>query len=154
MKFKLWVEIQKLSYQDKNTDEHNEKWSISFCIHESTIYKKELFIQGYPISNYKEDNKIFEYQKFIFNGILRNKIKELLLPTAKSSSLLVKRGTAWDYYHYTLYVKDFIYNIHPISMGNGFIRQEFEGTQEEIYEKCLLLNKNWISKDKNLNNNL
>ena len=71
-----------------------------------------------------------------------------MLPKSKTNYFGVNKTVAWDYYHYTVFVGGFTFAVHPISMSNTFLRQEFEGTQEEIYEKCLELNEKWISKNK------
>ena len=140
MKFKLWIEIKQMS--------HDDKWIISYCVHDAHIYKEEFFISGYKVDSYTEDKIIFKKQTFKFNKKLHPIIQKLLLPKSKTNYFGVNKTVAWDYYHYTVFVGGFMFAVHPISMSNTFLRQEFEGTQEEIYEKCLELNEKWISKNK------
>ena len=129
----------------------DEDWYISFCIHNASIYDENFFIENYPIKEYKEEGKIKKSQEFTFNKLLIEKIRNLLLPNRTSKwGIKVNQSTAWNYYHYTLYIGGFTFNVHPVSMGNDFIRQSFKGTQEEIYNKCVELSEKWISKDKNL----
>lgn len=142
MKFKLWIEIQEQPYQEKIKEE-NRTWVVSYSISETSISDENLFIEGYKIKSYTEDGKTHYYQKFKFNKNLHKVIQELLFPGSNKNYLAMNRDKAWDYYHYTFY-EGFKFNVHPISMGNGFFRQEFEGTQEEILNKCTELNKKWI----------
>jgi len=141
LKFKLWIEIKK--------SDITNNWSVSYCIHSATIYNKEFFIEGYPINSYKEDGKTYSSQNFEFNSLLLKKIQKLLLPNSTKNYISVSQDVAWDYYHYCLY-EGFMFNIHPISISNNFFRQEFVGSQAEIYQKCFDLNKKWISKNKKL----
>ncbi len=142
LKFKIWIEIQQSSRQ---------QWTISFCVHDAYIYYEEFFIEGYPIDIRMEEGKEKKSQTFKFNRILLKKIGELLFPNTKGRYIPVKQDVAWDYYHYTFY-EGFRFAVHPVSMSGKFLRQEFEGTQEEIYNKCLHLNRKWISKSKEFKN--
>lgn len=127
----------------------NPQWTISYSFLDSHIYKQELFIEGYPINSYTEEGKTHYSQSFKFNKLLMKLIGNLLLPKAKSNFIGVDQDTAWNYYHYTLY-SGFRFNVHPVSMGSNFIRQELKGSQEEIYNICKKMYDKWISKDKNL----
>lgn len=141
MKFSLWIEIHENSLPD-----NDEFWTIRYTVHDCNIYKEEFFIDSYPIS-FKEES-LDKYQTIKFNEKLHKIIQKLLLPKSKTNFYVVNKQTAWDYYHYVLHTGGFVFNVHPVSMSGKFLRQEFIGTQEEIYEKCLELNTKWISKNK------
>ncbi len=145
IKFKLWIEIKELEYPRKTKEDEERDWIVSFCVHSAHIYDEEFFIEGYPVNSYTENGKTFKSQTFNFNKKLLEKIHKLLLPGIKPNYVSMPKKEAWDYYHYTLY-EGFTFNVHPISMTPTFFRQEFVGTQGEIYQKCLDMNKKWVSR--------
>lgn len=134
MKFKLWITIQKIGVIDK--------WSISYIVHNAKIYNSILFVAGYPVDTYVEDNKVYSSQNFVFNKNLHKVIKELLLPGSRKNYISVTKEQAWNYYHFCSHEK-FTFAVHPISIGNNYFRMEFEGTQEEILNKCKDMNDKW-----------
>lgn len=134
MKFSIWFEI-------KETSEDN--WIISMSIHDATIYKDKFFIEGFPIEQYNEKNDIGNKQTIKFNSLLEKEIRKLLLNGKNYIS--TTKYKAWDYHHYLFHsgFKDFV---HPISRSKDFLRDGFEGTQEEIYEICMKVYNNYLKK--------
>jgi hypothetical protein len=141
MKFKLWIDIKQISFDNE------DNWVISYCVHDAIIYKEEFFIPNYNINTYIDEENVCKTQTIKFNKKLDSIIQKLLLPKSNTNYFGVSKLTAWDYYHYTLHIEGFKFAVHPMSMSNTYLRQEFEGTQEEIYEKCLELNTKYISKN-------
>lgn len=135
MKFDLWIEIKKSDYTDN--------WNVCATVHRYICRDEKFFIEGAPIDVYFEQGKEYKNQTFHFNKLLLKEILKLLFPGNGKNLLNIDRQKAWDYYHYTLY-EGFTFNVHPISISNTFFRQSFKGTQEEIYQKCLDINKKWL----------
>lgn len=136
LKFELSIQIQQ--------HKHDENWSINVIIHDTTIYDKKFFIDNYPISSCYEEGIKLEYQQFYFNQSLMKDIFSLLLDSKKNYRT-VDSLNAIDYYHFLSY-EGFSFNVHPVSMSRDFLRMQFIGTQEEIYNKCKHLNDRWIKR--------
>lgn len=136
MNFKLWIEIQKSA---------SEKWYINAHVYDHTCYDEKFFIEGAPHKTEITSEGTFHSQTIKFNPLLLKEIKLLLFPDNGKGLSGLTEQQAWDFYHYTVYEK-FTFNVHPISISSNFFRQEFEGTQEEIYEVCKRLNEKWIKR--------
>jgi hypothetical protein len=140
MKFKMWVEIKQLI---------GDTWVISFCVHDAQIYDPKFFIEGYRINKWQEDGKFWEKQTFKFNPKLFKEIQKLLFPNEKRNNYIsLPKQKAWDFHHF-LYYEGFRDAVHPCSRSGDFLRDEFEGTQQEIYQVCLNVHNNWIKPKNN-----